>query len=153
MFGFVTPFGIAPPDFQGRTVVDYQDVKSLLSMGWRPGGTSAPFSSMNSSGLVIDALNPDIGARHTILQAFEPIDITTLATPVRLVPDTTVRGTYAIGKPGQVEIFSDFGDFVAALTSELAMAKAEGLTSTGHFDAATGDYTTGRVLITLKPVN
>jgi len=153
VFGFVTPFGSAPPDFQGRTVVDYQEVTSLLSIGWRPGGTSAPFSSMNSSGLVIDALNPDIGARHTILQAFESIDITTLPTPVRLVPDTTARGAYVIGKPGQVEIFSDFGEFAAALASELATAMAEGLTSTGHFDSATGDYTTGRVLITLKPVN
>ena len=151
VFGFVTPFGMAPPDFQGRTVVSYQNVLSILSMGWRPGGTAAPFSSMNSSGLVIDAQNPDIGARHTILLAFAPIDITTLATPVRLVPDTTVRGTYAIGKPGSVEIFSDFGDFVAALTLELALAKAEGLASTGHFDSATGDYTTGRVLIMLKP--
>ncbi len=153
VFGFVTPFGVAPPDFQGRTVVDYREVKALLSMGWRPGGTAAPFSSMNSTGLVIDAMNPDIGARHTILLAFKPIDIMTLATPVRLVPDTTVRGAYVIGKPGQIEIFSEFGDFVAALTLELATANAEGLTSTGHFDSATGDYTTGRVLITLKPVN
>jgi hypothetical protein len=151
VFGFVTPFGSAPPDFQGRTVVDYQEVPSILSVGWRPGGTGAPFSSMNVSGLVIDVQNPDLGLRHVIVQAFQVTDITSLATPVRLLPDTAKPATYAIAEPGQVEIFSDFGDFVSALTTELAAATAVGLTSSGHFDSATGDFTTGRVLIALKP--
>jgi len=151
VFGFVTPFGSAPPDFQGRTVVSFQEVPSLLSVGWWPGGTSAPFSAMNSSGLVVDARNPDLGARHVILRPFQLIDITTLATPVRLVPETVNPATYAIAKPGQVEVFSNFGDFVAALATELASAKAVGLTAAGQFDAATGDYAAGRVLIALKP--
>jgi hypothetical protein len=151
VFGFVTPFGSAPPDFAGRTVVGYQEVPSILSVGWRPGGTAAPFSAMNPSGLVIDAQNPDLGARHVIVHAFQLIDITTLATPVRLVPDTANPGIYAIAKPGQVEVFGDFGDFVTALATELAAANAVGLNATGQFDAATGDYTTGRVLIALKP--
>jgi hypothetical protein len=154
VFGFVTPFGSAPPDFTGRTVVDFANVPAILGVGWRPGGTAAPFSSMNASGLVIDAQNPDLGLRHHIVLGFQVIDITTLATPVRLVPAPNTaanRATYAIGKPGQVEIFSDFADFVSALVNELASAKAVGLTASGHFDAGTGDYTTGRVLIMLKP--
>ena len=154
VFGFVTPFGAAPPDFQGRTVVDFANVPALLGVGWRPGGTATPFSSMNASGLVIDAQNPDLGLRHHIVFGFRSIDITTLTTPVRLVPTANTaanRATYAIGKPGEVEIFSDFADFVSALTSELASAKAVGLTASGHFDAGTGDYTTGRLLIMLQP--
>jgi hypothetical protein len=154
VFGFVTPFGSAPPDFTGRTVVDFANVPALLGVGWRPGGTATPFSSMNASGLVIDAQNPDLGLRHHIVLGFQVIDITTLATPVRLVPAPSTaakRATYAIGKPSQVEIFSDFADFVSALVNELASAKAVGLTASGRFDAGTGDYTTGRVLIMLKP--
>ena len=153
VFGFVTPFGMAPPDFNGRTVVDYQDVPWLLTVGWRPGGTAAPFSGMDVSGLVIDAANPDLGLRHHIVQGFRSVDITNLATPVRLVPDTSKPGTFAIAQPLQVEVFSDFGDFVAALTTELATANAVGLNATGQFDAATGDYTTSRVLVSLKPNN
>jgi hypothetical protein len=153
VFGFVKPFGMAPPDFNGRTVVDYQDVPSLLTVGWRPGGTAAPFSSMDASGLVIDAANPDLGARHQIVLAFQAVDITTLATPVRIVPDAAKPGTFAIGKRDEVELFSNFGDFVTALTIELASANAVGLNATGQFDAATGEYTTNRVLIMLKAKN
>ncbi len=153
VFGFVTPFGMAPPDFTGRTVVDFQEVPSLLGVGWLPGGTSAPFFSMNTTGLTIDAANPALGARHHIVLAFQPIDIATLATPVTLIPDAAKPGTFAIGKPHEVEVFSEFSDFVAALTTELATANAVGLVATGHFDAASGDYSTNRVLITLKPNN
>jgi hypothetical protein len=151
VFGFVTPFHTAPPDFNGRTVVNYQDVPSVLTVGWRPGGTAAPFTSMDTSGLVIDAANPDLGARHHIVLGFQSLDITTLATPVRVVPDTSKPAAFAIGKRDEVELFSNFGDFVAALTTELATANAVGLNATGHFDAGTGDYTATRVLIMLKP--
>lgn len=153
VFGFVTPFGMAPPDFNGRTVVDYQQVPSFLGVGWQPGGTSAPFSSMSTTGLTIDATNPALGVRHHIVLAFQSIDITTLATPVTLMPDVAKPGTFAIGKPREVEVFSEFGDFVTALTTELAGANAVGLAASGHFDAASGNYTTNRVLITLKPNN
>ena len=43
VFGFVTPFGTAPPDFEGRTLVDFRDVPAVLSIGWGFAGTSAPF--------------------------------------------------------------------------------------------------------------
>jgi hypothetical protein len=153
VFGFVTPFGMAPPDFTARTLVDFHDVPSLLGVGWRPEGTAVPFSTMSTSGLTIDAANPDLGARHHIVLAFHAVDITTLGIPVTLVPDDSTPGTYAIAQPRQVEIFGTFDDFVGALTTELATAKAVGLSATGHFDASTGDYTTHRVLITLKPNN
>lgn len=153
VFGFVTPFGLGPPDFTGRTLVNFEDMPSLLGVGWRPEGTAVPFSSMSSSGLVLDAGNPDLGARHHIVLAFQTIDITSLTLPVTLAPDTSRPGTYAIAQPRQVEIFESFSDFVAALTTELGTAKAVGLTATGHLDAATDNYTTNRILITLKPNN
>ncbi|MGH8264627.1 MAG: DUF4382 domain-containing protein [Steroidobacteraceae bacterium] len=153
VFGFVTPFGMAPPDFTGRTLVDFHDVPSVLGVGWRPEGTAAPFTTMSTSGLTIDAANPDLGARHHIVLAFHAVDITTLGIPVTLVPDAASPGTFAIAQPRQVEIFGSFDDFVGALTTELTTANAVGLNATGHFDASTGNYSTHRVLITLKPNN
>ena len=46
VFGFVTPFGLAPPDFVGRTVVDVSLLRAELGVGWGASGTAAPFLSM-----------------------------------------------------------------------------------------------------------
>ena len=50
VIGFVTPFGSAPPDFVGTTVVDHLDLPSTLGIGWGATGTTAPFVSMNRDG-------------------------------------------------------------------------------------------------------
>lgn len=151
VFGFVTPFGAAPPDFTGRTLVGFEEVLALLTVGWGPQGTSAPFSSMNPTGLVVDASNPDLGTRHHIHIGPRLIDITQLATPIRLVPDGERRDVYAIGTGGMVEVFAEFAAFEAALETKLATSKMIGLASAGRFDAATGDFVTARILVTLTP--
>ena len=66
VFGFVTPFGFAPPDFVGRTLVDFSGVRAVMGVGWGLDGTAAPFLSMGDAGLVVDAGNPDLGSRHHI---------------------------------------------------------------------------------------
>jgi hypothetical protein len=151
VFGFVTPFGAAPPDFAGRTLVGFEEVLALLTVGWGVAGTSAPFSSMNPTGLVVDASNPDLGLRHHIHIGPRLIDITTLATPIRLVPDRERRDVFAIASGGMVEVFAEFADFEAALVTKLATSKAIGLTASGKLDAATGDFRTARILVTLVP--
>jgi hypothetical protein len=151
VFGFVTPFGAAPPDFTGRTLVGFDEVLALLTVGWGPQGTSAPFSSMNPTGLVLDTSNPGLGERHHIHIGPRLIDITTLATPIRLVPDPDRRDVFAIASGGMVEVFAEFTAFEAALESQLATSKVIGLVSGGKLDAATGDFTTARILVTLTP--
>ena len=42
--GFPSAFGIAPPDFHGRTVIDFTGVRSKLGFGWGEEGTTAPFA-------------------------------------------------------------------------------------------------------------
>ncbi|MGQ0833368.1 MAG: DUF4382 domain-containing protein [Gammaproteobacteria bacterium] len=153
VFGFVTPFGAAPPDFTGRTIVGFEEVLAVCVIGWGESGTSAPFSSMNSSGLVLDASNPEIGPRHHIVIGPRLIDITTLSTPVRFVPDGERRGSFAIAMAGTVEVFADFAEFQAKLAEKLAGARAVGLTATGHFDGASGDLKTARLLMRLTPVS
>ncbi len=45
LFGFVTPFGTAPPDFRADTFVDFSDRRAGLALGWGVNGTTAPFSA------------------------------------------------------------------------------------------------------------
>ncbi|MCK5325508.1 MAG: hypothetical protein KAJ57_05850, partial [Woeseiaceae bacterium] len=49
--GFPEAFGTAPPDFTGRTVIDYTDVRSALGVGWGAEGTVAPLLRMDAGGL------------------------------------------------------------------------------------------------------
>ena len=48
LIGFPTPFGMAPPDFYARTLVDFPRLPAMLSLTWIPSGTTAPFMSQES---------------------------------------------------------------------------------------------------------
>ncbi len=50
VFGFITPFGPAPPDFEGRTLVDFANVPAVLSLGW-----ALPAPAHHSSALMLRA--------------------------------------------------------------------------------------------------
>lgn len=148
-FGFVTPFGEAPPDFEGRTVVDFREVRALLVMGYGIAGSGAPFLSLDASGIVIDNDNAAIGARHYIAIGPQLIDVTLLASPPRIVTDATKPGLFAIGEPRRVETFSDFADFTSKLAEKLnGGQKLVGLTASGSFDGASSELTSQRVLAT-----
>jgi hypothetical protein len=135
VIGFVTPFGSAPPDFVGATVVDHRDLPSTLGIGWGLGGTTAPFVSMDATGLVIDITNKSIGERHFILSGMQKLDILTLASGPTIAP-TTDRGMYGVWEPGHVELFEHFADFEAKLAARLAAGDAiTSLTAFGAYDA------------------
>jgi hypothetical protein len=135
VIGFVTPFGSAPPDFAGATVVDHRDLPSTLGIGWGATGTTAPFVSMDATGLVIDITNKSIGERHFILSGMQKLDILTLASGPTIAP-TTDRGMYGVWEPGHVELFEHFADFEAKVAARLAAGDAiTSLTAFGAYDA------------------
>lgn len=153
VFGFVRPFGAAPPDFEGRTVVDFQEVRAVLGLGWGIGGTSAPFLSLNADGLVIDNGNADIGLRHFIAIGPLLIDLTTLATPPTIAP-VDGRGLYAIGEPRRIEVFSELARFSERLSEKLAGgAKALSMSAHGRFDAGSSTLTAHYVGVSLSATN
>lgn len=148
VFGFVTPFGVAPPDFESRTVVDFRDVPAVLSLGWGVSGTSGPFLTIDANtGLVVDNHNSRIGARHVIAVGPRLIDITDLGSSPQIKPDTSKPAVFAIGEPRRVEIFTTFADFIARLNSKLLSQKARSLTATGSYDEAGNVLTASRVLV------
>lgn len=150
VFGFVTPFGAAPPDFEGRTVVDFEEVRAFLGLGWGIDGTSAPFLRLGSDGLVIDNANPDIGVRHFIAMGPVLIDLKGLSTPPTVVP-ADGRALFAIGEPRQVEVFSDFERFAQALSERLGGGqKALAMSAHGQFDPGSTTLTANYVAVCLS---
>lgn len=148
VFGFVTPFGTAPPDFEGRTIVDFRDVSAVLSIGYGIAGTGAPFLTIDATtGLIVDNHNSRIGVKHFIAVGPRVFDVKNLASSPRIAPDTSKPAMFAIGEPRKVEVFSTFADFVARLNSKLLSQKVISLSATGSYDAATNAISSNRVLV------
>jgi hypothetical protein len=138
IIGFVRPFGAAPADFEGRTVVDYREPPALVGIGWGSAGTSAPFLSMSATGLVLDIDNPSIGARHALIVGMRQVDLLTLAASPTLSPPMAGRAVYGISIGGDIRLFTTFAEF----STELALALSGGhralaLTASGGYDPTT----------------
>ncbi|HEX7081549.1 MAG TPA: hypothetical protein VF329_11090 [Gammaproteobacteria bacterium] len=136
VLGFVTPFGAAPPDFEGRTVVDHRNLPASLGIGWGDAGTVAPFLALEPTGLVLDLANPSIGARHHLRVGRRVVDLLDLPAPPTVAPHGG-RALFGLAEPGRVELFSDFGTFIDELARRLAAGDAaRALTAHGTYDEA-----------------
>ncbi len=148
--GFVRPFGSAPVDFEGRTVIDHRELPALLGIGWGTTGTTSPFSSIGSSGLVLDIANPDIGARHVLVAGMRHIDLTLLPTPPTIAPLASGRALYGISAGGDIRLFTTFAEFSTELTALLAGGNpVVALTATGSYDAASTTLHATRIAVHL----
>lgn len=152
-WGFPTAWGMAPPDFTGRSVVDYSDVRSALGIGWGAEGTNAPFLFMEVSGLVLDNQNMAIDQRHYIKQGPVLIDLTTLDSDTTIVPRETGRMLFSIKTRDSLRLYSDWGDFIADLQDSLDGAtKARSMYAYGQFDADSNTFTAAKMgIVLLEP--
>jgi hypothetical protein len=150
--GFVRPFGTAPPDFEGRTVIDHRGLPALLGIGWGSAGTTAPFSSMGVSGLVLDTDNPNIGERHTLIVGMRHIDLTTLSTPPTLAPPAVGRAIYGISVGADIRMFTSFAEFSTALAELLGGGRpAIALTASGRYEAASATLHATHIAVLFAP--
>ena len=149
-YGFPNEFGAAPPDFEGRTLIEFSDVRSALGVGWGVGGTTAPFLSMGDDGLVLNNQNPDIDQRHHIKQGPVLIDLTSLDADTTIVARESGRKLFALKTTDSLQLYADFSDFVNALTLELdGSTVARSMFARGHYDAATNVFTAYKIGIHL----
>jgi len=148
--GFPEAFGTAPPDFTGRTVIDYTDVRSALGVGWGAAGTIAPFLRMDGEGLLLENQNEGIDVRHHIKHGPLLIDLTTLDADTLIVPRETGRMLFFIKTADSLRQYSDFGDFVADLTTSLNGATTtRSMFARGQYDVDSNVFTAHKVGIYL----
>jgi len=149
--GFPTPFGAAPPDFDARTLLDFPKLGATLSMTWGRDGTLAPFSSQESTGLVLNLDNEEIGRLHFLRIGPRWVDVATLPASPSIVPPEDGRSAYLIVKHDDSKSFHDFGDFVAELGTELDGSTAMlGFTATGAYDGDQNVFTARSIVVVLK---
>jgi hypothetical protein len=144
--GFPEAFGTAPPDFTGRTVIDYTDVRSALGVGWGAEGTVAPFLRMDADGLLLDNQNENIDIRHYIKHGHVLIDLTALDSDTLIVPRETGRMLFFIKTADSLRQYSDFGDFVNDLMMSLNGATtARSMFARGKYDVESNVFTAHKV--------
>lgn len=145
-WGFPTPFGSAPPDFYGRTIIDYSDVRSALGVGWGVHGTLKPYVSMGSDGIVLFNKNEDIDQRHYIKQGPVLIDLTTLDSDTTIVPRETGRMLFSIKTQSSLHLYSDFDEFVNDLSLRLnGSTTARSMYARGLYDVDTNIFTAYKI--------
>ncbi len=147
-WGFVNEFMGAPPDFEGRTIIDYSDVRSALGVGWGVAGTTTPFTMMNLSGLLLDKQNEDIDQRHFIKQGPVLIDLTTLDSNTLIAPHETGRQLFVVKTSDSLQLYADFEDFLATLTISLdGVNAARSMYARGHYNADTNVFTAYKIFV------
>ncbi len=142
-WGFPTAFGMAPPDFTGRSVIDYTDVRSAMGVGWGSEGTLKPFSSMGTGGLLLNNQNGDIDQRHYIKQGPVLIDLTSLDSDTAIVPRETGRMLFSIKSQDSLRLYSDWNDFVGDLINSLGdgATTARSMHAYGKYDVDSNVFT------------
>jgi hypothetical protein len=153
-WGFPNEFGKAPPDFLGRTIVDYSDIRSALGVGWGAEGTLRPFTMIETSGLTLNNRNPDIDQRHYIRQGPVLIDLTRLDSDTLIAPRETGRMLFVVKTTDSLQEYASFEDFTAALMDELnGMNRARSLYARGHYNADTNVFTAYKIFVyILEPI-
>jgi hypothetical protein len=147
-WGFVNEFMGAPPDFEGRTIIDYSDVRSALGVGWGAAGTTTPFTMMDLSGLLLDNHNEDIDQRHFIKRGPVLIDLTALDSNTLIVPRETGRQLFVVKTTDSLQLYADFEEFLAALTISLdGVNAARSMYARGHYNADTNVFTTYKIFV------
>jgi hypothetical protein len=140
--GFPEAFGAAPPDFTGRTVIDFTAVRSALGIGWGTDGTTAPFLRMGADGLVLDNQNPAVDARHYIKQGTVLIDLTALDSGTTIVPPGSGRTLYVIKTADSLRQYSDFAEFADDLATSLdGVTSVRSMFARGQYDVDSNVFT------------
>jgi len=151
VLGFVTPFGAAQPDFEARTVVDFPALPAELAISFGKTGATAPFSSLESSGLVLDLTNPAIGSKRFISIGPRSIDLRSLPASPRIVAASDGFTVYVLVQRDESAVFESFADFTAELAQRLnGSTTVVSLSASGKFDGDTNTFAARNVTVLLK---
>lgn len=154
VMGFVTPFGKAPPDFTAQTLVNFSGVPQALLIDWAQKGSAMALPGLMATSTSLQLDLTGVGQLHLIQVGPQQVDLTTLATPPTIAPDTTAANeVFTIGHRGkyQAENFNTFAAFVAALVADLTpTATVVDLAATGQYDSTANTFTANRIAVLIN---
>ncbi|MGA9852590.1 MAG: DUF4382 domain-containing protein [Gammaproteobacteria bacterium] len=148
-YGFVTPFGSAPPDFSALSVADFTTANAYLSAYWGTAGTSQAFSSIDAtSGIVLNLTSNPVFDQ--LRRGGVETDLTTLPASPAIIGNPA-GGGFAIRQGGTVTVHVTFADFVTDLTSRLsAGGTVVGFYGKGGFNSTSNTYTANKIAVIMN---
>jgi hypothetical protein len=156
--GFPNAFATPAPNFTATTLLDPTTIQAELVLDWR-GGTAAPFSSFDSSAIVVDVANGSIGLRHQIQIGSDIVNLVGLSSNPSITPATgsstanSSGAVYSIGHASSftVENFDTYTAFITQLQSELnGTTLATGMTAVGQYTASTSAFSATSITLFLN---
>jgi hypothetical protein len=150
--GFTNAFASTVTNFTASTLLDPTTINALLVVDWS-GGTAAPFSSFDTSSIVLDPATSNFGARHEIQIGSQVVNLVGLATNPTITPATSSSAVYSIGhaSSSKVENFETYTAFITQLQTELnGTTLATGMTAIGQYTASTFAFSATNITIFLN---
>ncbi|HEV2332464.1 MAG TPA: hypothetical protein VGV16_04815 [Gammaproteobacteria bacterium] len=144
VWGFVTPFGSAPPDFNATSVADYIDARARLVLAWPAPGTAKAFASMSSiSGIVLNL------ASSPIVDQLRQGGIVT--TPAMAPTVTGTLGVFALYQNGIVQTHVTLDGFLSDLMARMtAGAKLRLFYAGGGYTGSTATMKANLIAVVLQ---
>lgn len=150
VWGFVTPFGSAPPDFTATTVADYVNANGLIAVTWPSPGSTNVFTSMSVvSGLVLNLASTPTPPLPELIQGGVPTPLSTLTNGAPTVKATL--GVFAISQNGVVQVHVTFVGFLSDLTARLsAGGKIRGFFAHGGFTSSDDTMSAKQIAVVIQ---
>jgi hypothetical protein len=148
--GLVTAFGQAPPDFTASALLDPTTINAEMVIDFGS-GTPAPFTSYNTSQIVVDITNSSIGPRHEIQIGSQVISTAGMSSDPTITPNSSTL-MFAIQHTvsGTVENFNEYSNFITQLQTELnGSVLVTGMTAVGVYTASSFAFTASSITVTL----
>ena len=156
--GIVAPFGSAPPAFNATTVTQGSATLQQLVIEWVNGGATKPFTSIGSTGLVVDLANADLGSTHVIRTGPATLDLKSLQqspliTWVGAPPSQLVLAIGSGTLTSGISVFNEADEFVSAVNTAFnGSNKIFRLVAYGQYNATTNTFVAARINVALEEV-
>jgi hypothetical protein len=150
--GFANAFATASPNFTASTLLDPTTIPAQLVIDWS-GGTASPFSSFDSSSIVLDPATSNFGSRHQIQVGSQIINLAGLASNPSITPSTSSGVVFSIGHASSstIENFETYGAFITQLQTELnGSTLATGMTAIGQYTASSFAFSANSITLFLN---
>ena len=158
--GLVAPFGTAPPSFTATTVTPGSATEQVLVVEWSDGGSTSPFTSIGSAGLVAN-LSLTSGHLHTAYIRTGPVLLPLISLPasplITTVGASASELQLAIGSytsTDGVQVYNNTAEFISKVQATFPAGNTTNnifcLTAYGQYNSTTNTFVATRIHVALQ---